>query len=396
MNNREPGLRFEGPGEALQQRPSLLIGATALLVGSVSLAGMGTPAWSWFLELGLAGWLVGAFSWRDYRASVKGIVYADESGIRVGEKTIVERSSIAAAFLVSPEAPVVRILRRRAWFSVDVHLESEEQARALLTALGLGIGDSIVTFRASHGSRLRSLVIVMGTAVWLGALVVFLTQLLHHAVSLASWLVLGLVPVIMLFLRDATRVNVGSDGVLIRRFGEQRFVSYASVNAITASGGRTIRLALSSGEDLLLTLGPGGAQGHLRDVLVERLEEARAAFARAGGSRNAEALVDPGGRAPLRWLREVRALASARDYRETRLDEEWLWRVMDDAAASPGVRAGAAVALSALDHASRVRIRVAAEACAEPRLRVALTRVADGATDEELEDALAPLLEAEP
>jgi hypothetical protein len=223
-----------------------------------------------------------------------------------------------------------------------------------------------------------------------------LTQLLHHAVSLASWLVLGLVPVIMLFLRDATRVNVGSDGVLIRRFGEQRFVSYASVNAITASGGRTIRLALSSGEDLLLTLGPGGAQGHLRDVLVERLEEARDAFARAGGSRNAEALVDPGGRAPLRWLREVRALASARDYRETRLDEEWLWRVMDDAAASPGVRAGAAVALSALDHASRVRIRVAAEACAEPRLRVALTRVADGATDEELEDALAPLLEAEP
>jgi hypothetical protein len=37
---------------------------------------------------------------------------------------------------------------------------------------------------------------------------------------------------------------------------------------------------------------------------------------------------------------------------------------------------------------------VAAESCAEPKLRVALARVAEGASDPELEEALSPLLES--
>ena len=80
-------------------------------------------------------------------------------------------------------------------------------------------------------------------------------------------------------------------------------------------------------------------------------------------------------------------------YRETRLDEDRLWRVLDDAAAPPATRAGAALAISVLDQPARLRLRVAAEACAEPKLRVALSRVANGASDPELEEALAPLLE---
>jgi hypothetical protein len=44
----------------------------------------------------------------------------------------------------------------------------------------------------------------------------------------------------------------------------------------------------------------------------------------------------------------------------------------------------------------RARLRVSADACAEPKLRVALTRVAEGASDAELEEALTPLLESKP
>jgi hypothetical protein len=143
-------------------------------------------------------------------------------------------------------------------------------------------------------------------------------------------------------------------------------------------------------------MGSSSAQLEARDALVRRVEDALAAFAEDHGAETAVALVAPGGRAPERWVREVRALATARDYRETRLDEERLWRVLDDATAPPGTRAGAALALSALDQASRTRLRVSAEACAEPRLRVALTRVAEGASDGELEEALTPLLESKP
>ena len=388
------GLRFEGPGEVLRRRPSLLVGSAVLCGISLLLDGLGTPAWSWFLELGLAAWLAIAFGWRSYWSSVRGVVHANQAGLRVDDRVIVSRASIAAAFLVSPEGSVVRIVQRGARLSVDVRLESEEHARALLTALGVGIGQSITTFVARYGHPWRSAALVALSALGIGTVAVPVEQLLHHAVSALSLVALGLPLALALLLLVRTRVDVGSDGVLIRRLGEQRFVSYASMKGVFAAGGHTIVLSMREGADLRFTVGPGAERGHLRDTLVEQLEEARNAFSPDAGGPSAEALVDPGGRTPQRWLRDVRSLANARDYRETRLDEERLWRVVDDAAASAGVRAGAAVALSALDPASRARLRVAAEACAEPRLRVALTRVAEGATDAELEEALAPLLES--
>jgi hypothetical protein len=197
------------------------------------------------------------------------------------------------------------------------------------------------------------------------------------------------------FLRTFWRVDVGSDGVLLRRHvGGQRFFAYGSMESAVAAGPNTMILTVRSGEVIRLTIGAWSDRSQLRDALVERIEEARATFAQDHGIETSEALVAPGGRDLERWLKEIRALANARDYRETRLDEERLWRVVDDATARPATRAGAAIALSTLDEPSRMRLRVAAEACAEPKLRVALTRVAEGASDVELEEALAPLLES--
>lgn len=73
---------------------------------------------------------------------------------------------------------------------------------------------------------------------------------------------------------------------------------------------------------------------------------------------------------------------------------ERLWRVVHDPSLPAASRAGAAVALADTPEGDTgARLRVAAEACADPRLRVALARGADGAHDGELEDALAPLLD---
>ena len=195
-------------------------------------------------------------------------------------------------------------------------------------------------------------------------------------------------------MRSFARVDVGRDGVLVRRPGVQRFLSYGVIESAYVDGRNVLILVLKSGENISLSLGMSAAKRQLCHSLVERIEEARTTFGRDDALEGAEALVAPGGRPPARWLREIRALAGARDYRETRLDEERLWRVVDDVTAPRGTRAGAALALSALDPASRARLRVSADACAEPKLRVALTRVAEGATDAELEEALTPLLES--
>jgi hypothetical protein len=115
-------------------------------------------------------------------------------------------------------------------------------------------------------------------------------------------------------------------------------------------------------------------------------------FAKSTPVEGAAALVAPGGRTVGQWLHEVRELVQPRSYRESLLDADRLWRVVDDPSMVPATRAGAAMALAALDDEARARLRVAADACADPKLRVALSHVADGGKEEEMEAALAPLL----
>jgi hypothetical protein len=308
---------------------------------------------------------------------------------------VAERSRIASAFLLAPESPVVRVILHGA-LSVDVRLESEEKARALLTALGLGTGEAIATFRATYGGRWRVLLAAVGVAVWGVGAGVAMHELLHGArvAFEVAWNALLLTTLAVAYLRLAARVDVGSDGVLVRRLGEQRFVSYRSLVGLVPEQTNSVLLRLEGQRDLRLSIGGWEHRGELRDALVERIEEARSAFVASDGTSGPEALVAPGGRAPQRWVREVRALARAKHYREARLDRDRLWRVVDDAGAPPATRAGAALALSELDEPGRARLRIAAEACAEPKLRVALTCVAEGAPDAEVEEALGPLLES--
>jgi hypothetical protein len=132
------------------------------------------------------------------------------------------------------------------------------------------------------------------------------------------------------------------------------------------------------------------------EAMVRRIEEARAVFARSTPVEGAAALVAPGGRSIAMWLHDVRELVKARSYRDALLDEERLWRVVDDPSMVPATRAGAAMALATIDEDARGRLRVAAEACADPRLRVALACMADGVEDEEMEAVMGALVVAEP
>ena len=154
--------------------------------------------------------------------------------------------------------------------------------------------------------------------------------------------------------------------------------------------GRSAVIVRGPGESIPIATG----KPQLREALVARIEEARMAFG-GGDASTDDAHVAPGGRTVERWVSDLRAKAQQAPYRKADATPETLWRLLDDASAPPATRAGAALALSAsLDDASRTRLRVSAEACAEPKLRVALTRVAEGASDTELEEALAPLLES--
>jgi hypothetical protein len=385
-------LRFEGPGEVLRRRISLLIGAVVLFALSVALRDAGAPGWGVLVEQSLAICLLVSFSLNRYRATRKGVVQASAGGLQQNGVTVVERSRVAAAFLLSPEDSVVRIVLRRA-LSVDVRLESEEKARALLTALGLGTGH-VATFEARYGGRRRSLAGAAAAVAGAGALGASSALLHGGGMVSGARLVLLWAAALSFYLRSFVRVDVGSDGVLLRRVGEQRFLSYGSIVGASVDERNAMVLTLRSGGDIRLSMGTSPDKVQLRDTFVQRIEEGRVAFARERRTEGSEALVAPGGRPLNLWMKDVRALAGALHYRETRLDQDRLWQMVDDATAPPATRAGAALAISVLDQPSRQRLRVTAEACAQPKLRVALTRVAEGASDPELEEVLAPLLES--
>jgi hypothetical protein len=133
------------------------------------------------------------------------------------------------------------------------------------------------------------------------------------------------------------------------------------------------------------------ASSETRDALLVRIRAGIAAL-EGGRTEDVSSLVARGGRPLDEWMRALTALSSeGGGYRATALPAERLWRVVEDPAADPTARAGAAAALRAtLDDEGRTRLRVIAESSVHPRVRVALDAVAASSSDhdERLEEAL--------
>jgi hypothetical protein len=148
----------------------------------------------------------------------------------------------------------------------------------------------------------------------------------------------------------------------------------------------TLRIVVSDGRS-----GLGSGDDGRADLVAERIREALES-ARRGDPAQDVALLARNAREIGVWVRALRAVAAgAVDHRTAPIPEDRLWRIAEDPNASPTARAGAAVALTpSLDDAGKARIRVAADATASPKLRVALEAAAE--TDEAaLEHALAEL-----
>jgi hypothetical protein len=104
-----------------------------------------------------------------------------------------------------------------------------------------------------------------------------------------------------------------------------------------------------------------------------------------------------GTRTTSEWLRDVaHASDEHASFRTPAVPPDVLWRIVEDPTMVSTARAGAAIALrTGLDDEGRARLRVLADACASPRLRIALEHTASSAallptTFDPLDDAEAP------
>jgi hypothetical protein len=292
-------------------------------------------------------------------------------------------------------------LREGSEFGVhDLRVDSIEEGRALLAALGVDPRRSVSKFRvrapslAQYVTRTRlawisaaafiASLLALPSFGWAGALLLLLVSFLAFCVFALSLTIDG----------EAT---VGRDGIAVRWLWARRFLPLADVAearaeaSLTWIGSRRWRILLcdASGATLrelfVATQGRSvvrtEADAELEDRVAALTERIRDAIATRGAPTTvtAEAL-DRGTRTTTEWLTGLRALRERQEtFRDgAPPDAEALFALIEDPTVPPSRRVAAAIGLGAPAQGEVRRLRVAAKAAASPRLRLALEAVASG------------------
>ena len=214
----------------------------------------------------------------------------------------------------------------------------------------------------------------------------------HATVGQAMMVCLGFAPLGLLLAWLAgkvwpTWIHVGSDGILIRGGVRNRFLPFRKLKTVVEAtalgllGPRScLRFELTDGKSVSIpVLGNERAR-----VTIERIEEARREMSKRGRAR---VLADIGrqGRSLSEWRKALGEILKPAGYRAASHDLQEVIDIAEDPGALPEQRVAAAlVAKQNADPSVHKRLRVAAETCVEPKLRVALEKAACGEVDDEV------------
>jgi hypothetical protein len=210
---------------------------------------------------------------------------------------------------------------------------------------------------------------------------------------------MGVAMVLMLY---PTRVEVGADGILMKWLGRRRFIPASDIaGAFHYEEGMGnnryvgVKVVRKSGQEVKIPVGTRWSDDDAH-ALVERIREAVEIYER-GDVESSGALLDRGERAIGDWVRMLKSLGAGASatLRTAAMDSERLWHLLESPSAPREHRAAAAIALATSDEeGARDRIRVAATAVAEPKLRVAL-EAASNDDEAKLEKAMEELAQEE-
>lgn len=340
------------------------------------------------------------------RTDRNGSLRADEKGVYLDGKLVAARRRLTHGHVVEVgRKTFLRLVARAANRApVDIEVADEAQATELLSALHLNrtVAEYNLLARHLEAAKLRlaatfggSIMLAFGSMITFAILLDYVSVdwrgLLGGLVPLGLWM-LGMVGAIFGAVSRETFVSVGEDGIWLRRpYVEKRFISFRDVVSIEQDG-RDLTLKLKDNSRVAMHHKLGDAS--VEDLLT-RVRAGITTF-RSTPKRTAEA-IGRNGRTIADWIASVRKQHErAANYRTPVVPQDELWRIVEDASANPTERAGAALALRAdLDDEGKTRLRIAAGACAEHKLRVALESVTKP-NEAELIDALEPLEDERP
>ncbi len=383
--------------------------------------GLGLALWSLIVPLLLAGIFVappialgvvhcvlfGAMARRYGQSSTRGakvtpgtLIITDQAIEHAG-KRLALRSDVRQGTLVPDAEGYLVRLERRGRSSTPIHLRVSNEAQGLeiLQRLGLDAGHTAAELRIA--SKLMAMPI--GRQMALMMIPVVLTMLAAGGIAavvpqVGAALVLVMVAMLCAYMFSLAftpiKVRIGTDGIITRWLGKERFIPFADLRGcetyVTRINTKTqygVKLTLVRGEEVRLPTGQTDIGASEAQRLAARIAEAE----RAGKTGHAASTtLLRGGRAAKDWLRALRAAGDqVQDLRTPAIPQEVLLRLAEDASADEAARVSAAIAATTEGNPETAqRLRVAAEVSASPKLRVALDRIAAGASEEELVDVL--------
>ncbi|MEO8875264.1 MAG: hypothetical protein ABI461_06745 [Polyangiaceae bacterium] len=332
-------------------------------------------------------------------------IEVDERGIFADGKKLIAPGDLRGAAYLRPreKAPLlVYFPARRFWRSFGLEVESEAQGAEILARFGQDQARAAVRFRLASGfenPKMRSIataVLVFSQSFyWFG-----MNSQLGRWLLAIYVLAIGLVGVSFLI---PTYVTIGADGILLERRGTRRFIRFGDLLKIEehAEYKDAIVLRLADSKQISLRTSiqdRSNNQAVVSDqtrALRKRLDVALEAFRNREAGPDVLLALGRANRSAHDWIAALAKTSTTSEYRVAPVTNEQLWSVAEDPAASADDRAAAVVALRAtLDEPAKLRVRKTIEACAEPRLRVALD-AAIGENDAQLEAALDALAENE-
>lgn len=355
-------------------------------------AGMGDAlAWTWVLgtpALAILSAISGA--WAPARAGRLSVSAAGVTVVRGGARRTIAAADIEAGLLVPTRTGATEVeLHLRDGRLIRASVESEDDARAMLDRLGLGPDRRRVAATMGNPNRWMAagcMTFAPSAIAGIVALILAMIYDVHPLPALILGSMVASFPPILVFLaaRPAT-VVVGADAVMVRRPFATRVIPLSDIQSV-GSLGADLKIQLRAdagrdGEDLITV---AGTEAALAAGIAARIREA---IVRRGSGEGALAAgdLDPGDRSFADWRASLSTLLKrGADYRRAALGAEDLLAVVDDAAAPPARRIGAAIALRDGDHPeARARVRIAADTCADEETRAAL---AAAAAEEEMEE----------
>ncbi|APR86508.1 Hypothetical protein A7982_11857 [Minicystis rosea] len=346
-----------------------------------------------FGAIGLLILLARALFWyaMDSGGGVRGHLSVDADHVLRDGVPLVPRRHIRAAVFLSGGVPRVQLLLRHGLPPIDLLVADEAHGERVLRMLGFDAARVGMEFRT--GSQFLG-----GTAL---ARALSLWKVFAGLVAIAAyngyvwpiWILLAGALAFLIPSITPGRMRVGTDGVELRWLWTRRFIPHRDIVHANVEGddlvlkpakGKILRFPALRSHALFTKEDPSGMRN--------RIHTAQKAREASPGSE--ATLPDREGRTVRAWIESLRQLrqSTRTHYREPPLSLDALWRLVEDPAAAPVDRAGAAIALrDHLGEDGRARLSRIAAASAEPRLRFALDVARAASPDDEVVAAIEAL-----